>query len=229
MSLFNGFEQKLKQVEQDAPSSRRGFLSGAVKGTLYLAGLDALVGCAFGRVSVPRDNDFYELKISGDELFTKQVKKALDLIADKDPGMYEGLVEHIQEIRQNSYSGMDALRKIYNISDLTAFGVANVGKYKGWDVNNRSVYWLASTIVHDAKHSELFWEFKTKYPNASIHSDIYSGKEAELECLKAQRIFLKKAGAPTDLERNVASFSGEYCEPGDKRCVADFKNTGWKW
>lgn len=91
-----------------------------------------------------------------------------------------------------------------------------------------SVTWYASTIAHDATHSELYHEYKTKYSSV-VPYDIWSGVSAERFCNAYQLDVLKRIGAPQYEIDYLSSLDGTHCDiDHDGDCDwNDYDNRGW--
>ena len=76
--------------------------------------------------------------------------------------------------------------------------------------------WYAGTIAHDAHHSALYHDYQLSHPGQSIPSDIYTGEQAEADCLKVQYDALARMGATAstlDYLKNVITtkyWTGDY-------------------
>ena len=55
--------------------------------------------------------------------------------------------------------------------------------------------WYAGTMVHEACHSQQYNDYQATYSTSSVPKDVFSGKEAEAQCLMVQTESLKKMGA----------------------------------
>lgn len=117
---------------------------------------------------------YKNIHIVGSDNFIKKTKLAIDLIANTNKELnYLVIVnKYIGAISESEKSGMDvnSIPPTFNVGAKTY---------------NMDVYWYASCIVHDAHHSELFFNNKP-----------YTGKEAELECLELQIKFLVDSNGP---------------------------------
>jgi hypothetical protein len=77
------------------------------------------------------------------------------------------------------------------------------------ETSSSGVFWYASTIVHDAMHSFLFFRARQKASDeleAYINGiEAYSGHDAEMFCLTKQIETLKKIQAPEYLIKYAES------------------------
>ncbi len=108
------------------------------------------------------------MQIEGDAAFVDHVETALDLIKQKAPTLYAGVLADVVMIRQvESFSGMCYDTGSYRVGEQTAHapGASTA----------QQVVWLAGTIVHDGCHRT---RFVTGLPP--------SGRDAELACLELQ-------------------------------------------
>jgi hypothetical protein len=114
------------------------------------------------------------IEIRGSEDFKTWTTQALDLLKTKTPPHYQLVMDSVWVIESvTAGSGMVVQEKRFKVGDETAHA-------PGHPAANQLI-WFASTIVHDANHSALF-----------IKGQTYSGKEAEVACLKVQREALQK-------------------------------------
>ena len=121
-----------------------------------------------------------EIKIIGDESFTQNTKNALDVIKSSNSS-HKLVMRYICIIQQNSYSGMRAY------DNPPSFQVGNA-------TYTASTTWYASAIVHDAYHSKLYHDYLETHDK--VPDDVWTGYNAEMQCLSVQISFLKEIGAP---------------------------------
>ncbi|MCK4734408.1 MAG: hypothetical protein KAT65_18275 [Methanophagales archaeon] len=122
------------------------------------------------------------ITIEGDDDFQQKTKAALSLIEEKDPDAYELIRKYIGTIAPGNASGM----KAYD----------NPPKYVvGERTYNSDTIWYAGTIAHDAYHSKLYDDYKMKNPDKNVPYDVWTGRDAEAQCINFQYNTLKKIGA----------------------------------
>lgn len=122
-----------------------------------------------------------EIKIVGDAGFTQNTERALDIIRGSKSG-YELVMNYIGVIKQVPQgSGMwaEEIPPTFQVGDVTS---------------NDSETWYASSIVHDAYHSKLYHDYLQEHD--TVPDDIWTGENAEMQCLTVQINFLKEIGAP---------------------------------
>jgi len=112
-----------------------------------------------------------KLKITGSASFRSRVGEALDLLAKKAPAFAKKVDTYLTEIRESDHSGVEVQTGVFHLGKNT--------------VNNQDSYWLASVIVHDAYHAELYQKGQD-----------YTGKTAEARCIEEQKDVLLAMGAP---------------------------------
>ena len=117
-------------------------------------------------------------RVTGSSDFTLNVNKALEKLKDKAPEHYGKVVTYLKEIRESDHSGV-----------IVQTGVFHLGRNT---VNAQDTYWLASVIVHDAYHTELYKKGQD-----------YAGKEAETQCIIVQKAALKKMGAADSYQTHL--------------------------
>ena len=135
------------------------------------------------------------VKISGDKNFVSRTQAALSLLKQKSPDDYALVTRYIGLIKQDTFSGMAAYEKIptYRVGAATS---------------SSSTTWYASTIVHDAYHSKLYNDYaRTK--KSAVPDQVWTGTEAEMQCLQRQINTLEKIKAPLHEQEYAASLQNE--------------------
>lgn len=117
-------------------------------------------------------------RVTGSAAFKASVNKALMLLQEKAPEHANKVSTYLQEIRESDHSGV-----------IVQTGVFNLGRNT---VTGQDTYWLASVIVHDAYHAELYQRGQD-----------YAGKEAEAQCIAVQKTVLKKMGAAESYQTHL--------------------------
>lgn len=140
--------------------------------------------------------DGNDIEVLGSREFIAQVTTALDLLRNQAPEEYELIRGNVGRIRQGQHSGMAAYEEppTYEMNDRTAF---------------YSLTWCASTIAHDAYHSKLYHDYKTSF-GEPVPEDVWTGQQAELECMEFQAEVLRKIGAPEGEIRYLNSLDGTH-------------------
>ncbi|MCL1806115.1 MAG: S-layer homology domain-containing protein [Oscillospiraceae bacterium] len=125
--------------------------------------------------------EFYNILLDGGDLFTQNTQAALELIQEKSPSGWELVTSYIGCIQQGESSGMWAF--------LTppTFVVGNA-------TYTSSTTWYASSIVHDAHHSKQYHDHLAVH--GSVPNEVWTGYDAEMQCLAVQIAFLEEIGAP---------------------------------
>lgn len=118
------------------------------------------------------------LKVTGSQDFSANVDKALDLLNDKAPLYARKVKAYLTEIRESDHSGV-----------IVQTGVFHLGKNT---VKAQDTYWLASVIVHDAYHAELYQKGQE-----------YTGKIGEARCIEVQKEALLEMGAPDHYQTHL--------------------------
>ena len=149
----------------------------------------------------------HEFIISGDSICVSQTEKALNLLKREVPNHFGIANQYIGEIRcVESGSGMAAWSKppVFLAGEKTV---------------EAGTIWYAGTIIHDACHSKQYHDYLAMNSVSSTPGEVYSGREAEAQCLAAQLDALRGIGAPPhmlDYVREV--IESEYWEvPYDER------------
>jgi len=164
-----------------------------------------------------RDRSNYGgIKIKGDTEFTAQTCAALTLLEQKAPDAFKKAQTYIGIIEQGEHSGMWVWENPprYEVGEATAFF---------------SVTWYASTIAHDATHSELYAQYQAAHPNEPVPEDAYGGVEIERFCIGYQLEVSKRIGAPQSEIDYLSTLDGTHCDlDHDGDCDwEDYQNRNW--
>ncbi len=156
------------------------------------------------------------IEIRGDAKFVIQTRAALILLDQKAPAAFEKIQTYVGMIEQGEHSGMWAWETPprYEVGDATAFF---------------SVTWYASTIAHDATHSELYAQYQAAHPNQPVPEDAYGGVEVERFCIGYQLDVSKQIGAPQSEMDYLSTLDGTHCDlDHDGDCDwDDYQNRNW--
>jgi hypothetical protein len=123
------------------------------------------------------------LLIEGSESFRAATLAALAVLSHTS--VYAVVVEHLRKIREAPASGMRAW------GDDPAFEVGR----STWE---HSPIWYASAIAHDARHAQLYNDAKAQSSGAEPELALWTGVQAERECLAAQLKVLEELSAPDE-------------------------------
>ena len=156
------------------------------------------------------------IKIKGNTDFIAQTRAALTLLEEKDPEAFNKIQTYVGIIEQGEHSGMWAweVPPRYEVGDATAFF---------------SVTWYASTIAHDATHSELYAQYQIAHPGELVPDDAYGGVEIERFCIGYQLEVAKRIGAPQGEMDYLSTLDGTHCDlDNDGDCDwQDYQNRNW--
>jgi hypothetical protein len=156
------------------------------------------------------------IEIKGGAEFTTQTVAALTLLKQKAPDAFQKIQTYIGIIEEGKHSGMWAWEQPprYEVGDQTAF---------------YSVTWYASTIAHDATHSELYAQYQAAHPNQPVPEDAYGGVEVERFCIGYQLEVSKQIGAPQSEIDYLSTLDGTHCDLDyDGDCDwDDYQNRDW--
>ena len=120
------------------------------------------------------------LPIIGDEGFTYQIEKALKLLKENSPREYSLVIKYSTKLNLTMASGANVQLKEVDLS---------------WKSASESVTWCASCLAHEAYHIKLYHEYRNIH-GSPVPNNIYSGKGAELKCIRYQILVLKNVNAP---------------------------------
>ena len=154
--------------------------------------------------------------ILGEPAFVEQTQQALRLLEERAPDAYDKVIRYVGVIEQSDRSGMWAFEEPprYAVADVTAF---------------YSLTWYASTIAHDATHSELYHEYLAAHPGEPVPADVWTGFESERFCNAYQLDVLMRIGGPAGEVDYLAGLSGTHCDiDGDLDCDwHDYEGRDW--
>jgi hypothetical protein len=165
----------------------------------------------------PADPTIYgNIRIKGTNEFIIQTRAALALLEEKDSQAFNKIQTYVGIIEQGEHSGMWVweVPPRYEVGDTTAF---------------YSVTWYASTIAHDATHSELYQQYALAHPGEVIPEQVYAGVDVEQFCNGYQLQVLKRIGAPQSEIDYMSTLDGTHCDvdkDGDCDWV-DYQNRDW--
>jgi len=165
----------------------------------------------------PADPNAYgRVRIEGSADFIAQTHAALALLEASAPDAHQKIQTYVGLIQQGQHSGMWAWEDPprYEVGDETAF---------------YSVTWYASTIAHDATHSELYHQYQDAHPGEPVPADAWGGVEIERFCNGYQLDVLRRIGAPQGETDYVGSLDGTHCDVDhDSDCDwDDYNNRDW--
>ena len=157
--------------------------------------------------STPIDLSIYKnIKVIGSQEFLLQTHAALALLEEKDPPAFNKIQTYVGIIEQGEHSGMWA-----------------------WETPPRYEVGDASTIAHDATHSELYHRYLESHPGEVVPENAYGGVDNERFCNGYQLEVLKRIGAPQSEIEYMATQDGTHCDvDGDGDCDwDDYLNRNW--
>ena len=169
------------------------------------------------QVTPASDPSIYgSIKIKGDSEFIAQTVAALTLLEQKAPDAFQKIQTYIGIIEQGEHSGMWAWEEPprYEVGDATAF---------------YSVTWYASTIAHDATHSELYAQYQIAHPGQPVPDNAYGGVDIERFCIGYQLEVSKRIDAPQSEIDYLSSLDGTHCDlDNDGDCDwDDYQKRNW--
>jgi hypothetical protein len=140
-----------------------------------------------------------EIQILGDENFIILTRDALALLEKFAPDAYAKTLAYVGVIEQTDITGMWAYEDPprYAVSDTTAYA---------------SLTWYASTIAHDATHSELYHTYLADHPGSRVPDDIWTGIEVERFCNSYQLDVLHRIGGPEHEIEHLSAQTGDHCD-----------------
>lgn len=160
--------------------------------------------------------NYGEIEIRGDTKFMAQTHLALALLEQKDHEAFQKVQTYIGIIEQGKHSGMWAWETPprYEVGNATAY---------------YSITWYASTIAHDATHSELYAKYQAAHPNQPVPVQAYGGVAMERFCIDYQAEVAQQIGAPQNEVDYLFTLDGTHCDlDNDEDCDwEDYQNRDW--
>lgn len=142
------------------------------------------------------------LTVRGSDAFVRQTNAALELLQTKAPEAYAKILRYVGIIEQGQHSGMWAHENPprYEVGDATAFA---------------SLPWYASTIAHDATHSELYYNYLAEHPGEPVPQEAWAGIESERFSITYQLDVLTRVGGSEFEIEYLAGLTGDHCDLDD--------------
>ena len=151
-------------------------------------------------------------EVQGGPAFVERTREALALL--RRTSHFELIQQRIKIIREAERSGMRA----YDALPTCEVGPAT------W---KQSAAWYAGAIAHDAYHSQLYCEAKRQNQDREPDADVWTGTEAERQCLTYQEEVLQEMGADAALIRYVRQTREHPTYQGDSRSWEDYRKRQW--
>jgi hypothetical protein len=142
------------------------------------------------------------IEIRGSDAFVQQTQAALDLLEASAPDAHIKILTYVGVIEQGEHSGMWAFETPprYEVGDATAFA---------------GVPWYASTIAHDATHSELYYTYRRDHPGEAVPQDAWADMASERFCNAYQLDVLQRIGGSQFEIEYLAGLTGDHCDLDD--------------
>lgn len=137
--------------------------------------------------------------IEGDNKFVTQTQKVLSLLKKSVPRFYKQIIPTgIKKIKPHRTSGMNVFAKVptYEVGKRTAFS---------------PLKWYASTIAHDAYHSKLYFDYRSKH-KGRVPRQVFASPKAERKCIKFQIKVAEKIGASAADIKYLESLGGSHAK-----------------
>ena len=124
-----------------------------------------------------------EPEIIGSPAFKHHVEQALGLLKAKAPEQAQTVNDYVGRIEQSEHTGMAAFKTppTIQMNDRTA---------------SYSVTWAAGAIAHESFHAKLYLDYKKR--GGAVPASIWTGQDAENQCMTYQLQVLKIIIAPTN-------------------------------
>ena len=155
----------------------------------------------------------HPIKIVGNKNFPEAITQALNLIREVSPQDYKLVTDYIkviQHAKNYKQAGMAAYLDeptFYMINEWV-FAPATTPRAESptgarmineWVFAPATTVYAASQIVHDAYHSKLYHDYQKANNGLTPPKDVWTGENAERQCVAIQKKFLLAAKAPQDV------------------------------
>jgi len=121
------------------------------------------------------------IEIRGRQAFCDQVAAALRLLRTEVPEAFALCQRHFDLVIMSRHSGVDV-------------GMRPAIVMLGEPASTVSMAYLASDLAHEAMHCSLYRSYSDRDPDRDVPAAIYSGEDAERQCLEYQISVLKQLG-----------------------------------
>jgi len=130
------------------------------------------------------DVELYEISIVGDNSCETKTNQALEILKSKAKNHFEIITTYVGVIEcVDEGSGI----RVWDTPPRFQAGKETI---------DAGTIWYAGTIAHDSCHSKLYSDYLKNNPESNtVPSDIYTGRNAEAECLSFQYDTLVLMGA----------------------------------
>jgi hypothetical protein len=129
----------------------------------------------------------FPVKISGDADCVQKTNQALSLLQKKSSGDFGKVIKNLGVVECGAEGS-------------GAFVWENPARFKvGLATYQAGEMWYASTLVHESCHVEQYRNYSSSHPGGWVPSEIFSGSEAESQCLLEQYNELASLGAGQSL------------------------------
>lgn len=136
----------------------------------------------------------------GDWRFPIHINNALNILEQMDGENYRFVLENIGII--------EALTPSHSIQRSAVYPGENPPRYVvDEQTRNGGILWLTSTLPHEACHVKQYRDYLRDNPDSVVPANVYSGRDAELACLRLQRQVLVTIGAEKQLLDMIDSLS----------------------
>ena len=130
------------------------------------------------------------IEIRGPQDFCDRVAAALRVLSAGAPAAFDLCQRHFNLVIRSRHSGVDA---------TTRPAIVMLGQW----VTSVSTAYLASGLAHEAHHCSLYWSHREREPTREVPREVFSGEEAERQCLEYQIAVLKQLGETEEVTRRV--------------------------
>jgi hypothetical protein len=113
-------------------------------------------------------------KIVGDSQCVEKTDKALGVLLEKSKSDFEKVAASIGTIECAEKSS-----GVFVFENPVRFRV-------GWATSQSDKFWYASVLVHESCHVQQYRSYVSSHPDKPVPPEIFSGAEAENDCLLAQ-------------------------------------------
>ena len=135
-------------------------------------------------------SEFEGIEVRGPKDFCDRVAAALRVLSTGASAAFDLCQRHFNLVIRSRHSGVDA---------KTRPAIVMLGQW----VTSVSTAYLASGLAHEAHHCRLYWSYREREPRREVPREVFTGEEAERQCLEYQIAVLKQLGETEEVTECV--------------------------
>lgn len=124
--------------------------------------------------------------VRGPQAFCERVVAALRRLESGAPATFALCRQHFELVISSRHSGVDATARP---------AIVMLGQW----ATSVSTPYLASGLAHEAFHCSLYWSHRDSVPLQEVSREVFTGEEAEQQCVEYQIAVLQQLGEPEEV------------------------------